>query len=376
MLVLILADRESLALAKALQPSEISKQLGTDRGGKSPLVIAVALGGGGGVVLAGEPLKTLSSIHWPASLGKVTGHEEEEVLHALHEAMHVWADPTPKIRVLSYANRAKFPELFRDLERINGLQVTTPDEVNDLARARREAASVLHAKAGKAAGSVGRAYVGATPSPAQKSAKDPHRLPSTILPPTSSRPAPSRPTGVVRPPSHVPHGTLSFMERRALHRIATRTAFSRFFKRLIFCLPLWLFTPALASFGTLAIPTLKGAVFVGSETGATADSGPMTLYLNLGFALGIFLLMTLLFELVFGPPKESIGLALMLSGVFVGTVYFVSTLFTGSTGMGTWYVAPLLACLGLAIAVLFSGLRGRIRRGLIRNAPAARSWIG
>lgn len=180
--------------------------------------------------------------------------------------------------------------------------------------------------------------------------------------PDAQRPLPS-PTGAVRTTAPVPLPTAPRPPHNASSSSApggnatntngrsnTKKSFVAFGKMLGAFVPLWLLTPVVASFGTLAIHSLSTAVFAASENnGRTAGDGPVTLYVHLAWVLGLTCAFVLLLNLALGVTDGKNGWLPTLFSV-AGIVAFFWLVMTRGGALWMWDVAPAAGVLGYLLA--------------------------
>lgn len=171
--------------------------------------------------------------------------------------------------------------------------------------------------------------------------RPPSRVSTPITPPTRpslpSPPPPPAPTA-----NHPGYGR------------TVKESFKVFGGMLGLFAPLWLLTPAVASFGILVIPGLRTAVFAASENdGRTARDAPETLYGHLAFILILICVFVLVLNLIIGIADERFA---WLPFLFtVGGVVGFFWLVTSKGGeLWMWDLAPASGVVGYMLAQLFT----------------------
>ena len=113
---LILLDGTQLARLKEM---DVAEWLGTE---PDALVSVVALGEGGGILVPGQPARTLSDMRWPERLGAPTGREIADVLGLVHELKQS-TDNAEQIFVFQLIDPHTHKDLLAELERVDGLDI-------------------------------------------------------------------------------------------------------------------------------------------------------------------------------------------------------------------------------------------------------------
>ncbi len=146
-------------------------------------------------------------------------------------------------------------------------------------------------------------------------------------------------------------------------RIPLRTTVSEFGQFALVLAGLWLFTPVVASFGTLVLgDRLMNVVFMNGETGSTAGDGPGTLYGMLGRAVVAVWLVCLIARLLVQRKSNrydpfSVGCA----GASVGLLCFMYQLYQESLKPESWYLVPFGFAVGYVLAACLTWWDARRR---------------
>ena len=195
--------------------------------------------------------------------------------------------------------------------------------------------------------------------PAQQTALPPPAVaPRPVAPATTSRPGPNPTRATTNPASP----QLSPQVRKA-KRIPLRTTVSDFFGFGVALAVVWVLTPVVASFGTLAFgDRLSDIVFMNGETGSTSGDGPETLYGMLARAMIGVWLACLAARLVIERKSnrvEPFFVGAVVAGI--GLLYFLYQLVQESLTPDSWYWAPIGFAAGYVAAsgvTLWHGSRG------------------
>jgi len=125
---------------------------------------------------------------------------------------------------------------------------------------------------------------------------------------------------------------------------------------LVAGLGLWMLTPIVASFGTLALgDRLQQVVFFGAETGSTSGDGPWTLYQLLGkillasWALSIIILQAL----PVSAGDDGVDTWGVVGG-FAGFAGFAYQLYAETVSASSWILVPTGWVAGLIVGSLVS----------------------
>lgn len=127
-------------------------------------------------------------------------------------------------------------------------------------------------------------------------------------------------------------------------------------------IPVWIFTPVVASFASLLIPQLMTAVFVpGENNGRSTGDAPYSLYTELAVLLVVGCILVLVLNLVFGMRMRHTWAPVVLGAVGVVAFLWAVTTFGGAPWQ--WAIAPLSivagAAAGQALTTAEDARRGR-----------------
>lgn len=113
---LILVDGSQLARVREANLIEL---LGVE---PESLVSIVAFGEGGGILVPGQPIRTLSHLRWPDRLGALSGRELEQVLGLVHELKQS-SDRAEQVVVFQLIDPVAHRELLEGLTAMPGLLI-------------------------------------------------------------------------------------------------------------------------------------------------------------------------------------------------------------------------------------------------------------
>jgi len=137
--------------------------------------------------------------------------------------------------------------------------------------------------------------------------------------------------------------------RETLCRHDTPAAFRLLMVMLGISIPVWIFTPVVASFASLALPQLMIAVFVaGENNGRSAGDVPVALYTELAVLLVVGCVAVLMLNLVFGMRMRHAWTPAVFGIAGVALFLWTATSLGGAPWQ--WAIAPLAAALGVAVA--------------------------
>jgi hypothetical protein len=123
-------------------------------------------------------------------------------------------------------------------------------------------------------------------------------------------------------------------------------------------LGLWILTPIVASFGTLALGNrLQRIVFFSAETGNIAGDGPWTLYAFLGKLLIVAWLLSIVVLQALPVSADGDGDTGGVIGGFAGFAGFCFQLYTGTVSAPSWILVPTGWLAGLIIGSLINRKR-------------------
>ncbi|WP_157044152.1 hypothetical protein [Nostocoides australiense] len=133
-----------------------------------------------------------------------------------------------------------------------------------------------------------------------------------------------------------------------------KDSFKMFWIMLGVSVPLWFFTPDVASFGTLVIPGLNTAVFAASENnGRSVGDGPATLYAHLALVLILTCAVVLVLNLIIGNADEKFAWLPTLFTVG-GVIGFFWLVISKGGELWMWDVAPASGVVGYMLAQLLT----------------------
>ncbi len=141
------------------------------------------------------------------------------------------------------------------------------------------------------------------------------------------------------------------------HGATAKESFKRLGIMLGVSVPLWIFTPVIASFGSLVVPGLSAAVFASSENGGrTAGDSPLTLYGHLAWVLGLTCVVIFITNLLIGLADEKFAWLPMLFTIG-GLVAFFWLVISRGGNLWMWDVAPAAGVAGYVCAQLLTRMR-------------------
>jgi hypothetical protein len=145
------------------------------------------------------------------------------------------------------------------------------------------------------------------------------------------------------------HTTSRQVDQLVLCRHNLRAALKQFFGMLAVSIPVLLFTPVIASFGTLVIPNLTRAVFVfGEHNGRSTGDAPLVLYVRLAWLIAFLCLAVLIMNLIFGVRSRYMFLPVVFGSV--GFATFLWSVITEGGALWQWDIVPLSVATGFLTA--------------------------
>ena len=174
--------------------------------------------------------------------------------------------------------------------------------------------------------------------------------------PQRSAPVPQPPTRASNPAPPIPTATVVHATRPG-YGVTVKESFTRFGVMVGVSAPVWFLTPVVASFSTLMIPNMSGAVFAASENGGrTAGDGPNTLYAHLAFVLAFTCVLILLLNLSLGIADDKFT---WLPVVFTiaGIVGFFWLVIARGGALWMWDLTPAAGVVGYLLAQLITRIQ-------------------
>lgn len=171
--------------------------------------------------------------------------------------------------------------------------------------------------------------------------------------PTPKKQAPQVPAP--RPPAAPPAPPLS-RNTRVLPAVRRGALLKHSGAHLVVGVGLWILTPIVASFGTLALgDRLQRIVFFGAETGSTSGDGPWTLYELLGKILLASWLLSIVILQALPVSADDDGVDTWgIVGGLAGFAGFSYQLYAETVSASSWILVPTGWVVGLIVGSLVS----------------------